>query len=84
MLKITSTAICGSDLHLYLNAMPGRPPFTSSAAGQCASGLVMQDGPARFRPVMQDLSGPVRFRIGHARCQERQQLGSWHGRHEGG
>lgn len=23
MLKITATAICGSDLHLYLNAMPG-------------------------------------------------------------
>ncbi len=23
ILKVTSTAICGSDLHLYLNAMPG-------------------------------------------------------------
>ena len=23
VLKITSTAICGSDLHLYVNAMPG-------------------------------------------------------------
>ena len=24
MLKVTATAICGSDLHLYLNAMPGK------------------------------------------------------------
>ena len=24
MLRVTSTAICGSDLHLYLNAMPGQ------------------------------------------------------------
>ena len=23
MLRVTSTAICGSDLHLYTNAMPG-------------------------------------------------------------
>ena len=23
ILKVTSTAICGSDLHLYLNSMPG-------------------------------------------------------------
>ena len=23
ILKVTSTAICGSDLHLYLNALPG-------------------------------------------------------------
>lgn len=23
ILKVTSTAICGSDLHLYLNFMPG-------------------------------------------------------------
>lgn len=26
MLRVTSTAICGSDLHLYLNAMPGKRP----------------------------------------------------------
>ena len=25
ILRVTATAICGSDLHLYLNAMPGRP-----------------------------------------------------------
>lgn len=24
ILKVTSTAICGSDLHIYLNAMPGQ------------------------------------------------------------
>lgn len=24
MIKVTSTAICGSDLHLYINAMPGK------------------------------------------------------------
>ncbi len=23
ILKVTATAICGSDLHLYLNALPG-------------------------------------------------------------
>ena len=36
IIKVTSTAICGSDLHLYDGVIPGMTPATSSATSSWA------------------------------------------------
>ncbi|RHW38973.1 glutathione-dependent formaldehyde dehydrogenase [Neobacillus notoginsengisoli] len=43
IVRITSTAICGSDLHIYLGAMPTRPGYV---IGHEPMGIVEEVGPA--------------------------------------
>ncbi|CAM3788674.1 Alcohol dehydrogenase N-terminal domain-containing protein [Mesobacillus zeae] len=42
IVRITSTAICGSDLHIYLGAMPARPGYV---IGHEPMGIVEEVGP---------------------------------------
>lgn len=43
VLRVTSTAICGSDLHLYLNSMPGMK--SGDIMGHEFMGIVEEVGP---------------------------------------
>lgn len=43
IIKVTATAICGSDLHIYVNAMPGMTK--GDILGHEFMGIVQEVGP---------------------------------------
>lgn len=65
MIKVTSTAICGSDLHLYINAMPGMKK--GDVLGHEFMGVVEEVGPAVTKFKKGDRA-VASFELGCGKC----------------
>ena len=48
IIKVTSCAICGSDLHLYHNFIPAMLPGDVLGSGTVGSGCILEHGDGRW------------------------------------